>query len=292
VNSRNAAVVLVKGPPGASARGRDAPTVRVVREPGPYSAEENGVWAIPPVRWQKAASFAVHDAKNGLCALMGTIEWLRSVCSEEFPNEEVLESIDEMKGYCRRLSSLLSETLAAARGDEVEHAPSPFDLESLVALTVAAAQQRATLNRNVRLQSVNEGKVVALFDSSLFRRVLDALVDSGVHHSPADQEVVVEYRVWDDRVEVSVWDQGALEERAKLESPVEVLAEEALWKEVSGIHTGLGLSFCRAFARAHGGELRVDPGLGGGTKVTLSLPLVGPDSGRATRGHQESASKG
>jgi CheY-like chemotaxis protein/two-component sensor histidine kinase len=40
-----------------------------------------------------------------------------------------------------------------------------------------------------------------------------------------------------------------------------------------GVGTGLGLAVSRSLARAHGGELRLEPGAGGGACFRLSLPL-------------------
>ncbi len=40
--------------------------------------------------------------------------------------------------------------------------------------------------------------------------------------------------------------------------------------------TGLGLAICRSIAEAHGGAIKIDSRLGGGTCVTLNLPLPEP----------------
>jgi signal transduction histidine kinase len=43
--------------------------------------------------------------------------------------------------------------------------------------------------------------------------------------------------------------------------------------------SGLGLTICRAVARAHGGRIAMRPRLGGGTSVEFALPIVDAKAG-------------
>jgi two-component system sensor histidine kinase KdpD len=109
-------------------------------------------------------------------------------------------------------------------------------------------------------------------DQILIEQALGQILDNATKYSPSGTAIKVMARNQDERVVISVTDQGAGLTRAE---------QERLWDRfyrgerhlmtVTG--SGLGLWIAHAFIVANGGKLEaVSEGAGCGTMVTISLP--------------------
>ena len=127
------------------------------------------------------------------------------------------------------------------------------------------------VNVEVRIQT----DTVAMLDRSLVERVLLNLVDNALRFAPRGSTVRVGCDVADDRIELSVSDEGPGIDKAQCDRIF-----EPFFTTCSGafpgepVHSGLGLAFCRAVARAHGGDVRAIPSEPGfGARFVVELPL-------------------
>ena len=115
-------------------------------------------------------------------------------------------------------------------------------------------------------------------DATALRRALGNLLTNAVKFAaPAGLAVVRAQRSPDGRrLRLAVEDAGPGIPRAERERVFEPFfrGESALRGQVPG--SGLGLSFVRHVAEAHGGRARIEPRPGGGTVVVMDLPLAGP----------------
>ena len=95
------------------------------------------------------------------------------------------------------------------------------------------------------------------------RHALVVAVDVGWRLSPEGRLAVVD--VWDRGPGIPPHDRERVFERFVRLTPAEGRAD------VPG--TGLGLYIVRSIVEAHGGDIRVEDGEAGGTRVALRLPL-------------------
>ncbi len=112
--------------------------------------------------------------------------------------------------------------------------------------------------------------VTASVDPALLERIVENLVRNGVEHQHGSEPVEVCLRHDPDdagRFELRIMDRG---------HGIEPAHEELIFQPYfQGTRRGVGLSIVRAFARLHGGDVRVDARPGGGSVFIVSLPLDG-----------------
>jgi two-component system sensor histidine kinase KdpD len=108
-------------------------------------------------------------------------------------------------------------------------------------------------------------------DFVLMVQVLVNLLDNALKYSPADQPVLVEAVRDGHVVKVAIVDHGPGIPPADLERVFDKFYRVQHAGTTSG--TGLGLSICRGIVEAHGGHIWAGATAGGGTTVTLALPI-------------------
>lgn len=113
-------------------------------------------------------------------------------------------------------------------------------------------------------------------DFVLIVQVLVNLLDNALKYSPAGQPIGIEAERDGHVVKLAVTDHGPGIPPADLERIFDKFyrvqaAQMQRPDTVSG--TGLGLSICRGIVEAHGGHIWARPAPGGGTTITLALPV-------------------
>jgi two-component system sensor histidine kinase KdpD len=105
-------------------------------------------------------------------------------------------------------------------------------------------------------------------------QVLVNLLDNAVRYSPPDSSIEVRARVDGSELQIQVADRGTGIAPADLERVFDKFYRVQRPGSVSG--SGLGLSICKGIVEAHGGRIWAQNREGGGTLVTLALPLNAP----------------
>jgi len=111
-----------------------------------------------------------------------------------------------------------------------------------------------------------------LFDRELVRRVIRHLIENAAKYSPPGTAIQVSARHEEDRLSVSVEDEGPGVDEA--ERPFifdKFYRGRALRKRVQG--TGMGLAIARAIVTAHGGAIELSSRPGQGTEFTFWIPV-------------------
>jgi signal transduction histidine kinase len=110
-------------------------------------------------------------------------------------------------------------------------------------------------------------------DIDLIRRVVTNLVDNAIRHAPADTTVTISTRRVDGGVELRVADRGpGVPEHLRkqvFEPFIQLDAHGDLASTRAG--RGLGLTFCRLAAEAHGGAIWIEDG-NPGAVFCVSIP--------------------
>ncbi|WP_309238655.1 PAS domain-containing sensor histidine kinase [Actinoplanes aureus] len=149
--------------------------------------------------------------------------------------------------------------------------PRPLRPERLLRQAVQEHQRNADA-RPVTLVAEIGALPVVPGDAARLRQVLDNLLSNAIKYTPAGGTVTVTAGATDTTVVVAVTDTGIgipAEQYAQLFTRF-FRASTATDRKIKG--TGLGLAVTKAIVEAHGGTIAAEPGPGGGTRFTVTLP--------------------
>lgn len=202
-------------------------------------------------RTQMVAAIA-HDLRTPLTRLR-----FRAEQAPEAVRDRMAADIDEM-------DALIRQAMAFGRG-EGETPRAALDLASL---TRGIVRDYAETGAKVALQG--KGRLPVTGDAIALRRAVTNLIDNAVKFAGAAR---VSIAARDGMAVVEVADDGPGLPESELEAVFEPFrrGERSRSRKTGG--AGLGLSVARQAARAHGGEVVLEPGPGGGLVARLTLPL-------------------
>jgi len=214
-------------------------------------------------RLGQMAAVLAHEVKNPLAGVAGAIEIIGGRLPADSSDREVVHSI------LQRIASLnerIRDLLLFARPRPPKHAP--------VQMRPLLRESANLVARDPKLERVAvavSGDDLSLFgDPELLKDVFSNLVLNAAQAMQGKGEVRIELERMDDCCRISVSDDGpGIDGRA-----LEKVFEPFFTTKAKG--TGLGLSIARGVVRAHGGEISIESPGGGGTTVTVELPLRPP----------------
>jgi len=178
-----------------------------------------------------------------------------------------------LRDAVERSERLIDGLLVLARSEQGMLPREPVDLAAAAAIAIEQSSAEASaaglrVERRLAATTVSGSRV-------LLERLMANLVQNAVRHNVAGGWLEVETSP-DGRVRVT--NSGPVvpaDQVAGLFEPFRRLAPDRV-ESARGV--GLGLSIVRSVARAHGGDVRIEPRVGGGLDVTVSLP-PGPPPG-------------
>lgn len=220
---------------------------------------------------ESLATLLVHDMKNPLSVITANLGYVGAKLHAA-GLDDLRDAVAESGAAAVRLNGMILNLLDVTRLETGTFPldPAPVDLAELARETVTALTPVARA-QDVTLVADAPAVVPAVVDRAVVRRMLDNLIDNAIRHSPVDGRVVVSARAAHGRAELDVCDQGPgvpqeLQERV-FEKYVQVGGGRA-----QGMNRGLGLTFVRMAAHAHGGEATVVSSSSRGATFRLSLP--------------------
>ena len=156
------------------------------------------------------------------------------------------------------------------------------------ALVVAGS---ASAIKGVALHSTIEPNLPAIsIDAVQMERVIANLLGNAIKFTPAGGRVRLSARRQRETLVLSVSDDGPGIPPEEIPHLAKRHFRGARSRGVDG--SGLGLFIVRAVVEAHGGALRIASGIGGGTTITVTLPLDRPSDAQAEEAVLESAPGG
>lgn len=249
----------------ASGSNEDAQWLNVLDDDGDRASS---VWEIEVPVAPGAAAFALHDAKNMLGVVSANVEYLGVELAGAAITPGVASAIEDLRASTIRLSELLREALVGLRGAN-EPPPAPSCVRVLPLVTAGASRfRRRAEAAGVRVEVRAKDDPGALIAGDLLERIIDNLLDNALRYSKPGDAIVITCAACDGRAVVTVEDDGP---------GVPEEAREAIFSAYracgapQGGHFGLGLAFCRAVARAYGGDVGVENRDGGGARFILHV---------------------
>ncbi len=212
---------------------------------------------------QMAATVA-HEVKNPLSAIKSITQVMRE---DELVSREYARDLDLITGEVDRLNRSVSQLLSFSRPSAVAAAPASLSeiVESVLTLTRAEAEQRLVkISVDLKADPQFDGERTAALKEVLLNLTLNA-----VQAINAEGEVRIESEKSDDKLRISVTDNGAgiaADQREKIFEPFFTTKQRG---------TGLGLAIVARRVRELGGDVSVVSPIteNRGTKFVVSLPL-------------------
>lgn len=211
-----------------------------------------------------------HDLKTPLSSILAAGTALLNRAPAQGENLDLLQTIvDEAE----RLNTLLTNLLSVTRleSGRVQLRRTPEALDDLVFSVLSRLSSRLD-GRSVEVD-VAEDLPLVLVDAVLIDQVLMNLLENVLRYTPSGSPVGVRIRVHDEEVSLEVRDRGPGIAPDEQEKVFERFFRGKQAKRNDG-GTGLGLTICRAVARAHGGRIALRPRASGGTEVEFVLPCT------------------
>ena len=215
------------------------------------------------VRLGEMAAVIAHEVKNPLAAVRGAIQ----VIGKRLPPDGREASvITDIIARIDALNQLVRDLLLFARPPRPN--PTPVDMSALLSGTAFLMCEDAA-HRDVQVVISGTSPPI-MADADLLKIVFLNLFLNSAHAMRDKGTIAVFLAAADGSCRVAVSDTGPgipPEVRAKLFTPFVTTKSRG---------TGLGLSTVKRLVEAHGGEIHVESPPGGGTTVTISMPLATP----------------
>ena len=214
-----------------------------------------------------------HDLKGPITRLRGIAEVSLTSGSSMAEYENMAAGTIE---ECDRLVDMINTMLIISRAEAgVDHlADEEIDIARLTRDACELFSPMAE-GKGLRLACETERLSSIRGDRRLIQRMVANLLDNAIKYTPANGRIDIGAHSVDDRsVQISVKDTGIGISREDLPHIFERFYRCDPSRSRSG--TGLGLSFARAIARAHGGDITVTSNPQNGSIFTVVLPMVAP----------------
>ena len=211
-----------------------------------------------------------HDLRTPLVSITGALSSLED--DTVFLNEATRRSlIATARGEADRLNRLVGNLLDMSRieGGAVRIHKEECDVQDVIGSALEQLTSRLE-NRSVKLDIPAEFPLVPM-DFVLISRVLLNVIDNAIKYSPSGSPIDISAKLANGYVEIEVADLGVGIPQEDLSRVFDKFYRVQRPDNVTG--TGLGLSISKGIVQAHGGFIAAENRSGGGTIVTLALPL-------------------
>lgn len=258
--------------------------VRVHMSSFEVDAEPHALMMIEDVSAQRSVErmkatlhdLLVHDLKNPLAAMSSNLEYLRSFDSIR-DSQDAMEAISDSLNASKRLQGMLLTLLDITRLETNSFPLQPVEtaLDDLLSEIVAGNSAQAKMH-GAEITVHSPVRLRASIDASVMRRALDNLVENGLRHA---KHISLSAHRTSEGFFLQVEDDGPGVPEAIRAAIFEKYAQVKDAKaSSSGYNRGLGLTFVRLAARAHGGDASVECPSSGGSVFRISFPRELPRS--------------
>ncbi len=221
-------------------------------------------------------SLVTHDLKTPVARIQGLAETILRRGSDSLAQADtdnlknIIYSTEELNRF---ISSILE--LSKIESHRLHLNLESKDVNQLIERAVEVFEPQAKA-RQISIATQLDPLFPIKLDSQLISKVLNNLMDNAIKYSPQGSEIRIETREVNERVEITIRDQGigmTDEEKKNLFTRF-YRAKNDTTTRVPG--TGLGLYLTKYFIEAHSGTVDVDSEVGQGSTFRISLPLVAP----------------
>ncbi len=221
---------------------------------------------------QQFIADAAHELRTPLAALRGNAE---VALSGRRPADELRAVLADAIEEYDRLSRIADDLLLLARADAGQKLirSARFPLDRAVVDVVDLFSPEAE-ERGVSLVLSDRNEIWIDGDDGRLRQMLSNLLDNAIKFTPDGGMVRVSQSTSNGMIELTVRDTGVGIAPEHLPHVFDRFYRADRARTHDGGGAGLGLSICRTIVEAHGGDIRLTSRPGGGTTVSVRIPVA------------------
>lgn len=215
---------------------------------------------------------ASHELRTPLTVLRGNAQVGLSLDGSQ-DHREILEEIVEES---RRMSRMVEDLLFLARSDSASLPPLEAEVVSVESLVSGLAERAKALarERGVGLGTDLSGEGEAEIDRSRVEQAVLILVDNAAKYGARGGRVTLSSGTSFGELSITVADRGPGIPEEELSRIFERFyrMDKTRSRKLGG--SGLGLPIAKTIVEAHEGRIEAESRVGGGTRMSLYLPLI------------------
>ncbi|WP_339886867.1 tetratricopeptide repeat-containing sensor histidine kinase [uncultured Flavobacterium sp.] len=219
---------------------------------------------------EKLLNLVAHDLRTPIASLSLMVELIM----DEKEEKERNELIGLMKIACGNALNLISETLESNK-NIINKIPkntviiNDFLVECTALLKILADEKQIFIDLDLPKE-----KIIGNINLEKFKRVINNLVINAIKFSAKETTIKISAFVKNDRLLLSVKDQGIGIEENIIDRIFELESFEYKRSGTDGEQSfGLGLPFCKQIVEEHNGVIRVESVVGKGSTFLIEIPL-------------------
>jgi two-component system, OmpR family, sensor histidine kinase KdpD len=211
-----------------------------------------------------------HDLRTPLVAITGALSSLDED-NGTLDDSSRRTLIENARGEADRLNRLVGNLLNMTRIESgaIKLHPDSEEIQDLIGTALEQLGSRLA-HRNIQVNIPEDFPLVPM-DFTLMTQVLVNVLDNAIKYSPADSTIEVSAELLADSIRLQIADRGVGIPSEDLVRVFDKFYRVQRPESVSG--TGLGLSISKGIIEAHHGNIYASVRAGGGTVITIDLPL-------------------
>jgi two-component system sensor histidine kinase CreC len=209
-----------------------------------------------------------HELKSPLAAIQGAAELL----NEEMPQVDRSKFVDNIRNQTKRCEVMIHQLLELSTLEAQSHLENSHQFDLAVCGRRQVSQLRSLAeSAKVTIESDIPKNLPFFGNEPLLGSAITHLLENGIQFSPKEGIVFLSATIHDDRIILSVRDQG--------NGIPDFAAKKAFERfysfrsEERGKGNGLGLTFVHEVAELHQGKARISRLEEGGTEAAMELPM-------------------
>ncbi len=220
----------------------------------------------------------VHDLKNPLTAIMGSLELLDMKLGDSLSPQEQF-SPHNILHITHRMQRLINNLLDITRMEEGKLGLDYVNIEiDQLFQEIKEMFSSDAHRRSIRIVRQIDDVPVFKADRGLLVRILENLVSNSIKSITSTRAGLIVLKAWLDgkgqQVVISVMDNGCGIPERYQDKIFDKFEQVRMRKEGERFDTGLGLTFCKLAIETHKGQITVKSREGEGSEFIFTLPLV------------------
>lgn len=222
----------------------------------------------------KLYAVVAHDLRSPLGTIKSVLDILDENLNSEIIGFELYDLLHATTESADELFGLLENLLFWTRTQmgKLIFQPKEIKITDAVTDAIKATSSMSNIHRIDISYSDNTGNATVLADKNMITTVFRNILANAIKFSDEDSSIEIETKIVDNQLSCSITDHGC-----GMDDEVKQALQQQISITTTGKHqeegTGLGLTLCREFIRAHNGNLSFESEMNVGTTFTFTIPL-------------------
>lgn len=222
----------------------------------------------------KLYAVVAHDLRSPLGTIKSVLDILDENLNSEIIGFELYDLLHATTESADELFGLLENLLFWTRTQmgKLIFQPKEIKITDAVTDAIKATSSMSNIHRIDISYSDNTGNATVLADKNMITTVIRNILVNAIKFSDEDSSIEIETKIVDNQLSCSITDHGC-----GMDDEVKQALQQQISITTTGKHqeegTGLGLTLCREFIRAHNGNLSFESEMNFGTTFTFTIPL-------------------